>query len=633
MARTPMKDTSAYYEDLEGTIIRERYHLERFIKAGGSSGVYLAHDTVMNRQVAVKLLPPSDPVMGSRFEREARGLSMLSHPNTVSVYDFGVTPDKYHYMVLEYLEGGTLKEVMSAERWFSPKRAVHIFSQISRALRDAHEKGIVHRDIKPSNIFMIPMDGDPDFVKVLDFGVAKMLGDQPAEMRADITQIGRIIGTPRYMPPEQITSQDVDVRADVYTVGVVLYEMLCGSVPFQDTSLGGLLMLHLKEPPPPFSTHRSPYLDETPPGLEAAVMKALEKQPVDRFRSMNAFLKAVENAMSGGEELRTAIVSSNGEDFSPPPFPESENGPVSGLEEDAELVVEAVADEDSLEDEPILLEPMALEEDTHAAPQESSSVSVSTASGGGTWRWKPLAAAAIVLVGGVGLALSGELDEEEPAERVPSIEVIESAGESKQDVDPPEPSSPTSIPLQNPIDEEALPAVGGATEEKSVEPAPTVLEAEPAPGGPEVNMRDIPIDPTGEETQEVPVSSKQNTGPEKEEAKPSAPIESERPMEQSAAKKAEEEKGDSKVKEPSKKTKAKKSKRAEKKKAKEKTKKKAEKKTDKSDKEPQNKRPVIPRPPKFEEPSLKPSPPPKSESAPAPPPRKSAPMPEVELVD
>lgn len=359
MARTPMKDMSVYYEDLEGTSIRDRYVLKKFMKAGGSSGVYLSYDSVMSRQVAVKLLPPSDKVMGTRFEREARGLSVLSHPNTVSVYDFGRTPEGYYYMVLEYLEGGTLKETMTAERWVPPRRAFHIFSQICRSLRDAHQKGIVHRDIKPSNIFLIDCDGDKEFVKVLDFGVAKMLGDKKEDQRADITQIGRIIGTPRYMPPEQITSQDVDARADVYTVGVVLYEMLCGSVPFLDTSLGGLLMLHLKEPPPSFESHRSPYLSDTPPGVEAAVRKALEKQPLDRFDTIEEFRESVEEAMDSGIVEASPVFGVRSPGYIPPPLPGEEGAlPIGMLPGD--MLVDAVELDEELE--PILLEPLKDEE-------------------------------------------------------------------------------------------------------------------------------------------------------------------------------------------------------------------------------------------------------------------------------
>lgn len=298
MVQAPVKELTVYYEDIVGLKIQDRYELVHFVKAGGSSGVFAAYDRKMDRRVAVKLLPPTDPMMAARFEREAMTLSKLHHPNTLTVFDFGRTPDNYLYMVMELLEGETLKDVMRRDQWFAPRRAVHIVAQICRSLWNAHQHGVVHRDIKPSNIFLVDCDGDSEFVKVLDFGVAKLLhvADNPVD---DGTQVGRIIGTPRYMAPEQISSEPVDARADMYSTGILLYEMVCGVTPFQESSLGPLLMLHLNEPPPRFDSHNIPNRHLISEELEHAVMRSLAKDPRDRFMTIDEMRVALEAAVGG----------------------------------------------------------------------------------------------------------------------------------------------------------------------------------------------------------------------------------------------------------------------------------------------------------------------------------------------
>ena len=351
MTPTAMNEMSMYYEDLVGSTLGDRYELMEFIKAGGCSGVYRATDHRMQRNVAVKVLPSVDKMMAARFEQEAQALSTLQHPHTVAVYDFGRTKEGYLFMILEYLEGMPLKELMRTSRWLPPHRAVHVFSQIARSLHHAHKRGIIHRDVKPSNIFLVEFDGDPEFVKVLDFGVAKLLGVAET-VDEDPTQTGRIIGTPRYMPPEQITSQEVDVRADVYSLGVLLYEMICGVVPFQDASLGGLLMKHLKKPPPPFDVHQIPHREQITPELESAVIRALAKQPQDRYASIDLFRSAVEASLGGAAirdggparpaEVIPIMVDAHHEE-SPPPVPDDAEEDV--IHSISASVLEAVDDE------------------------------------------------------------------------------------------------------------------------------------------------------------------------------------------------------------------------------------------------------------------------------------------------
>lgn len=300
MQADPAIDTNGFYEALVGTLIAGRYELRQFIKIGGSSGVFDGLDRVMSRRIAVKMMPAGDGTMEHRFEREAQILSRLRHPNTLTVYDFGRAEKAggtWLFMVMEFLDGQSLKDLIRDEGAVPPRRAVRVVSQVCRSLWDAHRHGIVHRDIKPSNIFLVHVDDDPEFVKVLDFGVARLLSIREDPVDHDMTQAGRIIGTPRYMSPEQISSQPVDPRADIYSTAVMLYEMLTGRVPFEDATLGGLLILHLKEAPPPFDMHDFPYADDVPPDLEAAVMRALNKRPEDRFQGIEDLRIAIEAAV------------------------------------------------------------------------------------------------------------------------------------------------------------------------------------------------------------------------------------------------------------------------------------------------------------------------------------------------
>lgn len=307
MGMTSKDELSVYYQRLLGTRIRNRYELVSFIKAGGSSGVYEGVDRVMERRVAVKVLYGTNPMMGVRFEREAITLSRLEHPNTLTVHDFGTADEGFLYMVMEYLQGRTLKDVIRLETRLGARRAVAIASQICRSLAEAHRHGVVHRDIKPSNVSLVSVDGNPEFVKVLDFGVAKVLGvgegDEP-----ELTQLGRIIGTPRYMSPEQISGSKLDGRADLYSLGVLLYEMLAGEVPFADPSLATMLLLHLKEAPPSF---RQIGVPDVPPALEAVVMRALAKQPDDRYLTADALREALEHSVGFGGARSVADFAAN----------------------------------------------------------------------------------------------------------------------------------------------------------------------------------------------------------------------------------------------------------------------------------------------------------------------------------
>ena len=268
------------YEQLIGQRLAGKYTLTGLLGFGGMGAVYAAVQSPMDRRVALKLIPSHDPTAAARFEREAYTVSKLSHPNTVTVFDFGHTEHGQLYLSMEYLQGHTLTELIHKQGPLHPARAVHIAEQICRSLGEAHRAGIMHRDIKPDNILLINVDGDPDYVKVLDFGIAKAI---QGEDDVSLTAEGRIVGTPRYMSPEQILGLAVDHRSDLYSLGCILFEMLCGSPPFDQQSTAALMISHAQQLPPHFSDRlKAEQLRRMPPALERAVHRTLEKHPAAR---------------------------------------------------------------------------------------------------------------------------------------------------------------------------------------------------------------------------------------------------------------------------------------------------------------------------------------------------------------
>lgn len=268
------------------TIAQGRYTLRRLIGQGGMGVVYEAIQHPGERRVAIKLIPALDDLVIQRFEREANTVSMLQHPNTITLFEHGRTGSGELFLVMEYLEGRSLKEIIAAEAPLGLMRQMHILSQITHALTEAHDLGIVHRDIKPDNIFVMTLNQDPDFVKVLDFGIAKAI---VGELATDLTTDGRIVGTPKYMAPEQIMSQPADRRADIYSLGCVLYEMACGQAPF----IGSSAMLMVEH-----TRHERPLLNDREQlglshakvvELERIIHRAMAIEPEQRYTSMKTF--------------------------------------------------------------------------------------------------------------------------------------------------------------------------------------------------------------------------------------------------------------------------------------------------------------------------------------------------------
>ncbi len=270
-------------DPLVGQVIAGQFHIEKLLGAGGMGAVYLAEQTDMGRKVVIKVMHPEltagSPQAVERFKREARAVAALNHPHIVQVYVFGQADDGRMYLAMEFIEGADLGHAI-AEHPLDQARALRILDQTASALIEAHSRGVVHRDLKPENIMLTHRHGNEDWVKVLDFGIAKV-GTQ--EGAAALTQAGAIFGTPKYMAPEQVQGGEVDARTDLYALGVILHEMLTGDHPFRANSAIDYLVKHVNEAIVPPS-QRSPGLGIVP-RVEGVLMRLLAKDPADRFQS------------------------------------------------------------------------------------------------------------------------------------------------------------------------------------------------------------------------------------------------------------------------------------------------------------------------------------------------------------
>lgn len=257
-----------------GSLFAGRFQIDALLGEGGFGRVYRATHTVLKRQLALKVIQKdnlSDPTIEARFRREARAASRIQHPNVAYVFDFGRTEDGTSYLAMEYVEGPTLAEVGP----LPPSRALGVLTQIADGLAAAHACNVVHRDIKPDNVALTTHEGKPDHVKILDFGLAKALGTETWG-GAEISAVGLIYGTPEYCSPEQFEAKPLGLSSDIYSVGVLAFELLTGRLPFDGTVLY-LYQAHVNRPPPPPSRFA-----QIPADLDRVVLDCLAKDPNER---------------------------------------------------------------------------------------------------------------------------------------------------------------------------------------------------------------------------------------------------------------------------------------------------------------------------------------------------------------
>ena len=292
-----------------GTLVADRYRVDAVLGEGGMGVVYLAEHIHIRKRLALKVLLPqwaSTPEVVARFEQEAVAAGAISHPNVTSASDFGRLPDGSFFLVLEYLEGRTLRSELEAGA-LAPARALGIARGIALGMAAAHATGIVHRDLKPENVMLVTRDGDPDFVKVLDFGIARV-EHRGGEGGKALTSAGAVLGTPQYMAPEQALGNAIDARTDLYTLGVMLFEMLTGDCPFRGSAVA-LLQQHLLAPAPPLP----PAVGERVPfEVQALLARLLAKEPAARPANATEVAVALHESLLALRASGPRIVVSNG---------------------------------------------------------------------------------------------------------------------------------------------------------------------------------------------------------------------------------------------------------------------------------------------------------------------------------
>lgn len=340
-------------DPLLGQTLAGKYFVEKLIKHGGMGSVYVGKHVLMDKTVAIKVLRTSlaaDNDVVARFSREAKAASRISHPHAVSVTDFGEDENGVVFLVMEYLHGKTLKEVIRADGQLEIDRALEIVRQVAGALDVAHQQGVLHRDLKSDNIMLSRTNGD-EWAKVLDFGIAKI--QQPAGSRdVDITAPNLVIGTPQYMSPEQCSqSGPLDARSDIYSLGIIVYEMLAGRVPFTGESPTVIMMKQVQDPPPSILEARP----DLPVSVERVITKALAKQPADRHQTAGEFSEALLEAMSKPDQAAAAVVAAPTTVPNAPVFatPTDEITKIQPTDEDEATVVQRRPEPAPLRSEPL----------------------------------------------------------------------------------------------------------------------------------------------------------------------------------------------------------------------------------------------------------------------------------------
>jgi serine/threonine-protein kinase len=297
LAHSALKTIQALRREVRDALRLGQYNLIEKLGEGGMGVVYRGSHALLRRPTAIKLLPPTrrNAHQLARFEREVQMTSRLAHPNTISIYDYGRTPEGIFYYAMEYLDGITLEDLVACDGALPAGRALRILQQIAGALAEAHGLGLIHRDIKPANIMLTRRGGIPDFVKVLDFGLVKESDDSTKD-EGSLSRAMPIFGTPLYMSPEAALSKELDARSDLYAFGAVAYYLLCGTTVFSGPSVVDVCLQHINSIPiPPSQRTQKP----VPPRLEAIVLQCLQKDPEARPQSAAQLLAQLREVEPG----------------------------------------------------------------------------------------------------------------------------------------------------------------------------------------------------------------------------------------------------------------------------------------------------------------------------------------------
>ena len=289
--------------DPAGLMVGGKYRILSRIGEGGMGAVYKVEHVSIGRPMAMKILHrdlSAHEQAVLRFEREARAASQLEHPHIILVSDFGVASDGSLYIVMEFLNGKDLFDVLKDERFMNAERTVHIMRQVCSGLAEAHRHGVIHRDLKPENIFLANDREFQDYVKILDFGIAKVLETGPEERT--LTAAGTVFGTPEYLSPEQAAGGEIDHRADLYSLGIIMYRMVTGRLPFTGGNKNSLIQRQLNEMPLPFGQRQMP--QKVPEALERIIFRLLAKDPDDRYQTAEQLKDALERVDTRSPEQR-----------------------------------------------------------------------------------------------------------------------------------------------------------------------------------------------------------------------------------------------------------------------------------------------------------------------------------------